>query len=249
MNDKLIRIFEFLDRNKLYNQKYKQVEYGKALYGCNGNIEKLRSLCIFVYNTQSFPKLNLLLNFLQSISKVNSMEDFIRQMILNVPRLTQTEVCKPSGDPVKVNYNILFKVLLNQAGWGDKTAALFTKIIYEIHHSYPDLGFWDDAPKQVEADDELFLPVDAVILHIFHTLSNADWDFIKVNNVLKEFNDGDNMVLWDDLWFWGFITQVSRSSGRENSFNEAKLWSLQGFNNAELKEIENRAKDFIQKLQ
>ena len=38
------------------------------------------------------------------------------------------------------------------------------------------------------------------------------------------------MLIWDDLWFWGFITQrsapKSHGGGRTVGWNEGKYWSI-----------------------
>jgi len=133
MRENLYKIFEFLKQNQNYNANIRVIEYQKSMIGCTNIEDKVRSICVFVFNTQPFPKLDKLLNFMNSFKKLDSMEVFINQLINNTPRLKQTEVCNINGKAVRVDYNILFKVLLNQKGWGEKTAALFSKIIYVIH--------------------------------------------------------------------------------------------------------------------
>ena len=59
-------------------------------------------------------------------------------------------------------------------------------------------------------------------------LSNT---FRGINNYLKkECGYGsEDMLIWDDLWFWGFITQRSSaniSSKRVHDWNEEKYWSI-----------------------
>ena len=36
----------------------------------------------------------------------------------------------------------------------------------------------------------------------------------------------EEMEIWDDLWFWGFINQRGSGLNREFIWNEAKYWAL-----------------------
>ena len=35
-----------------------------------------------------------------------------------------------------------------------------------------------------------------------------------------------NFEVWDDLWFWGFITQKVSGGNRTMEFNTAKYWNI-----------------------
>ena len=140
-------------------------------------------------------------------------------------------------------YLRLFEILKDKnRGWGPKTSALLLKNIYQIHNYKNEemkrLAFWSDAPE-LKKTDRLMLPVDAVIEFIFQNQIEAyHWKsnhFVKINDFLfKRFSN--NMEVWDDLWFWGFITQrntiIKDKNGRNKSirkaekFNEGKYWSL-----------------------
>jgi hypothetical protein len=135
-------------------------------------------------------------------------------------------------------------------GWGEKTAALFTKSIYHLHNGkYPiELKLWKDAPTKIQANDKLYLPVDAVILFIFKKAKlTTKQGFSSINNFLSENYQGDKMEIWDDLWFWGFITQKGGRNNRIQKWNEAKYWALLHTNkNAKaITEINTKAVDFI----
>ena len=52
------------------------------------------------------------------------------------------------------------------------------------------------------------------------------WTFDKINRILSKNYTGDEIEVWDDLWFWGFITQKGSDSNRSFEWNEDKYWSL-----------------------
>ena len=122
----------------------------------------------------------------------------------------------------------MFQLLTKQPSWGDKTAALFVKAIYHTHIGYAkELHFWDDAPERLAEADQLYLPVDAVILYLFQEMGNpCKKTFSGINNYLKTNMPNSNFEVWDDLWFWGFITQKGNDDKRTMESNEAKYWNM-----------------------
>ncbi len=248
MNNKLSLLFDFLQKNSDYNRRVRKVEYEKALLGCEAVEDKIRSLSVFVFNTQAFPKLDLLLPFVKSIKAITTMKGFLEQLIENVPHLKETEVCNSAGKPAKVNYDNLFKALVHQKGWGEKTAALFCKIIYDIHANHSHLTFWEDAPQTLADKDVLYLPVDEVIKQVFNEIEPYNWDFAGVNREIARDWSGKDLLLWDDLWFWGFITQKIKHSQRITDYNEAKFITLQGIATKDFEKTRAKAMEFIEIL-
>ena len=128
----------------------------------------------------------------------------------------------------------LFYALKRQSGWGDKTAALFIKNLIDIHKSNDEsLHFIKDfeAPK---SQLSVFLPVDRVIIQIFDGLKQQHLyegacNFSGINKCLHsymEFSESPDLLIWDDLWFWGFITQKVTDKKRVTQWNSAKYCSL-----------------------
>ena len=113
----------------------------------------------------------------------------------------------------------------DQPGWGPKTAALFVKSIFHVHSEMynkdTNLKIWPKMYQKIEDGDVFRLPVDKVILEIFKaikptytkTMNNnrskeVQWSFTNINKLLSEYYPNPNDIeIWDDLWFWGFITQ------------------------------------------
>lgn len=123
--------------------------------------------------------------------------------------------------------------LRRQHGWGPKTAALFVKNLAYIELD-PDLKtkFWRDT--SVVTGDNLRLPVDKVITEVFKALAQRLPDvpaatIAGINDYLRDkldYRDHD-LLIWDDLWLWGFITQKNVKGGaREHGWNEAKYWAV-----------------------
>ncbi len=92
---------------------------------------------------------------------------------------------------------------------GGQTAAI-TKAIYHTHVDprYKSGAFLAGAPKSISEQDKLYLPVDQVISNIFEkSFGMLNPDFRNINDLISETYFGDQVEVWDDLWFWGFITQ------------------------------------------
>jgi hypothetical protein len=137
-----------------------------------------------------------------------------------------------------------------QDGWGKKTAALFSKTIFHLHNgNYSNsLTIWKDVPKSINSDDNFYLPVDAVIISIFNKLNNIKkWNFDNINATLKAKYIGQQIEVWDDLWFWGFITQNGSGDNRAFEWNENKYWVLkESDKNIEMiNEIKNKTEMFL----
>ncbi|MBZ5790654.1 hypothetical protein K8353_11085 [Burkholderia contaminans] len=120
-----------------------------------------------------------------------------------------------------------------QPGWGAKTAALFVRNLAYIE-STPKLRakFWRDT--RVLEGDQLRLPVDAVILTIFESLApHINWSkSISPSSVGRYFHHNleyrdEELLIWDDLWFWGFVTQkTAAGTARVHGWNESKYWAV-----------------------
>lgn len=115
-----------------------------------------------IANTQSDPKLDHLALFLKKLH--NDYGHEASPSIASFQAFLGIDTDKPLTD--------LYNGLRMQCGWGQKTAALFVKNVVNIHRSdVSRLHFFHDAKNRVrhiEADERLYLPVDAVIKHIFY---------------------------------------------------------------------------------
>lgn len=221
--DEIIQnLFVFLKNHRRYNYRFQLSEFRKILLPHTDPHERLISLLYHVYNTQSQPGMDNLAAFMGKFyqySRVSSFREFIKLLT------------KHSNVSYPLTYEGLFDCMRNQSGWGDKTAALFTKAIYEIHNSKftIDLRFWNDMPA-LGNTDKLYLPVDAVIQKIFDEITDGKLKgFARINQYLQSRYAPEEIEIWDDLWFWGFITQRSNGKGEREegfAFNKSKYWSL-----------------------
>lgn len=151
------------------------------------------------------------------------------------------------------NYSELYNAMKNQNGWGEKTSALFAKSIFHLHNNeYPsELRIWDDAPTDLGKNDKFYLPVDAVIIAIFKQIKPQNWNFKNVNKIIEQNYSGTDIEVWDDLWFWGFITQIGTGDGRAMGWNLNKYWTLRESdkNPKMILEIKKKANEFLNILQ
>lgn len=241
MNDRLENTFSFLTKNRQFNHLLQERFYHSVISPHSGTEAKIVSLLYHIANTQSQPKIDSLASFYKSIfqdtSCMSSMRNFIDKINPDRP----------------LNFDSLYNGLKNQNGWGKKTSALFSKSIYHLHdeHYSENLKIWDDVPKTIAENDNFYLPVDAVIIAIFKKIdSSVNWDFDKINKTLKAKYNGHEIEVWDDLWFWGFITQNGSGDNRVFEWNENKYWVLkESDKNPEIiTSIKEKADEFLKTL-
>lgn len=241
MKDRLRNIFTFLTENREFNHALQDRFYKSVISPYNETKEKVVSLLYHIANTQSQPKIDSLAGFYKSIFHdthcMTSMKRFIDKINPNQP----------------LTFDSLYNGMKNQDGWGGKTAALFSKSIFQLHngHYADNMKILDDVPKTITGMDNFYLPVDAVIIAIFKKLdSSIKWDFDKVNMTLKAGYSGQEIEVWDDLWFWGFITQNGSGDNRNFEWNENKYWALKESdkNPETIKTIKSKAHDFLSLL-
>jgi len=237
METKLNDLYSFLIENRKYNFELQNNYYKRILKNHEDPTDKLIALLYETANTQSRPKIDKLKNFHKKIfenrSYINNFEDFVKFL----------------GIGLKPNFDGLFFGLKKQDGWGDKTSALFVKVVYHIHNGEydKDLKIWNTIPIFNDTNDHLYLPVDSVIINIFNKVKKQSWNFKTVNQKLLQMENRKkiDMEVWDDLWFWGFINQKG-SSDRIFEWNEGKYWMLRDSNKNQniITEIEKKSAQF-----
>ena len=242
MKESLRDIFEFLIKNRNYNKELQIRYYSGIVKPQNNKADKIISLLYHIANTQSQPKIDNLAEFYKKIylnpDLLNSFYGFMS--VIN------------ENESVTKNYSRLFDGMKKQNGWGNKTSALFVKTIYHLHNNeYPnELKIWNDAPTDLDKNDVFYLPVDTVIIAIFKKISSKKWNFKSINKVIAENYNGKDIEVWDDLWFWGFISQIGTGEGREMGWNLNKYWTLRESDKAPvmINEIKNKAEYFLSLL-
>ncbi len=236
MDNKIDLLYQFLIENRTYNKSLQERFYKSVIIHYNSIPEKIASLLYHIANTQSQPKIDKLAEFYKKLYENNLTDSFANFITL----------INPGKVP---NYNSLFEGLHNQPGWGKKTSALFTKSIFHLHNGQYDneLKIWNDAPKTIDENDDFYLPVDAVIIAIFDKIdSSKTWNFDNINKALKAKYKINQIEIWDDLWFWGFINQHG-SVERKFLWNENKYWALKETdkNKDNIEEIKTKSIQFI----
>lgn len=236
----LDKLFEFLkDPNRRkYNAK---VQEGFLKIWVNDfkltTSEKVYNLLFNLVNTQSQPKLEKLSPFFKKANAAtknfNTFTDFNNKFLKNN----------------NTSFLSIYQKLEKESGWGKKTSALFVKTIFEMHNGrFNKYKIWNDVPK-LDKTDKLYLPVDQVIEKIFSEIYGKDLKFDKINEILQEqFKNPNDLIVWDDLWYWGFITQKGSGKTRDFvDFNEAKYWCMQYStkDEMEIRKIKEQCKIFL----
>ena len=209
-------------------------------------------------NTQSQPKLDPLADFWKLIYDeldkepecLDTLEGFINTISKKLDRKDLEKVKSKKLDKLDEVWHLLKLT----KGWGDKTAALFVKSCCNIHwdKANKNIKFWHDFPP-AQHESIIYLPVDRVIIHIFSELNIDEIEkgnkFEKINKyLLEKYKTPNEMLIWDDLWFWGFITQKSVGNDRLLEWNLAKYYAVfhTPKDRKSIKEIEALAKKFIE---
>lgn len=112
------------------------------------------------------------------------------------------------------------------------------------------LEIWEDAPQSLNNNDRLYIPVDTVIIEIFKRIGFDRCNFDTINKEVAKYYHGEAIEVWDDLWFWGFITQRRSGNQRTLGWNPNKYWSLENSNKDEIiiTEIKEKAEHFLKLL-
>ncbi|HMJ46809.1 MAG TPA: hypothetical protein VK498_05735 [Ferruginibacter sp.] len=237
MHNKIVRIFNFLNDNQHYNSVVQNNYWHSILIPYKNNTERAYSMLHHTFYSQSQAKLDKAKRYFEAIYRN-------QKALKTFKGFCEYHKVKSGENP----YKSLFKSLVDQEGWGEKTSALFIKNIFQLHHhsQQTNLRFWEDVPVLSKAD-KIYLPVDAVIIDIFQRIDSNLKTFKNINNYINQKEEWRNKILWDDLWFWGYITQKGSKSPRELVVNDAKYWSQIFFNKdpKEMQTIKLKSKQFI----
>ena len=248
-------------QNTAWNSHFQFQEYSAAMATGNTPRERLLLQLYAIANSQSQPKLDPLAKFWKSfhreykedIPSIYGLADFLTRDRVEDPLSSSTTTIEK-----------LYVGLKTQDGWGEKTAALFVKALVSIHFSDDKALHFLDTPSiqyvRNLKEEKIYLPVDAVIKHIFKSMNILAGDsFTAIKKCIFKFFESEEfaslnltriqaMIYFDDLWFWGFISQNSEDNERKNAWNENKYWGLKYTpkDNSSIVEIRQLADAFIQ---
>lgn len=221
-------IYNFLEENKIYNKELQDHFYKKMIWNRSTPFDRLVNLLHGTVKTQRFPNMYKLIPFfsnIQSLSTDKSIFTSINKLAdsLSVPGSTPSERKKP--------WESLYLALKAHHGWGSKTSALFVKNVINVHRSRNKvLHFLDDQPlpplsTSVSRNaDQIYLPVDGVIISIFKDLSDDKMKYPKrINEFLHENFSSCEILRLDDLWFWGTMTRRKGTITYDNETYEPPI--------------------------
>jgi hypothetical protein len=268
-SQQLKTLHAFLKTHRQWNEAFQQREYRRCLLACASPRERLLHFMHMNVNTQRQADMNDLARFWALIAtasdeQTSSPESLCALLETNC-KLKRLEHWQGPSTPPTGSWDRLFWTLRRVPGWGEKTSALFINGCIRLHENGPDdLHFWDATKLEPTATgtSKLYLPVDAVIKKIFHHLGIERPEFMQINNGLHSAKwSAEEMLIWDDLWFWGFLTQTSKpplkkgttkTEAKPNNerllveWNDAKFWSNPSFPALGESEIKTRAKEFYE---
>lgn len=224
LENKLKNLYDFLKNNRQYNAQVHALEYKRALLPFHKEKDKVISLMHYIAGTQSQPNINKLAVFFEQV-EINLQYDSFENFVNSLDNIPNKDGSTSKHDIANSYWDKLQK-LKNKPGWGPKTAALFCKALFKLHNEYEEkLNIW--AVKYnaaLKTTQGLQLPVDTVIVRVFQKLGYSPATFDSINQLLKK--ETWDIEVWDDLWFWGFITQKIIDNERVIIYNPEKLWTL-----------------------
>jgi len=218
-------LFLFIKSRRAWNTRFQLAEYRRCLSACDSAHQRIVALMHMVVHTQSKPKLSALATFWQWMNSA-PWGNRAPTLVELIDFIERTE----AHSHVAVGpWDRLFRALEAIDGWGPKTAALFVKCVINLHRSnLNELHFISDVEAARGIDsDRVYLPVDAVIRAIFSAVAevSATVSVHALNTFLRDLGYGpEDILLWDDLWYWGFFTQNSSSKKRVFGWNPARFW-------------------------
>lgn len=238
----LSRLFNFLERNRTWNESFQALEYRRAVAHCNDAYGRLVHLLHSTVNSQNQPKMRLLGDFWRRLDCFEGQHSPSLNSLTTHLERAQHKVARSTGP-----WDRLFHALAGQEGWGPKTSALFVKNIIAVHRGPRELHFLSDTDvaKSISEKDRIYLPVDAVIQHIFSCLGQETLSFSAINRRLLAEYSPEQMLTWDDLWFWGFFTQLSDGETRTFGWNLDKFWCQTSAPKTQVADVERLALEFV----
>jgi hypothetical protein len=247
---KLHQLLQFLIENQRFNKLIQTEEIKRHLLSSKSGSDQAKRLLIEAYGSNSLGKLDDSMRFMQVAEKImsrcGSFKDFCNQL----------------GLDTEYNIRDITKTLISEfkkehgSGFGYKKSSLFMRNLALIkRNSNLRKSFqWRDI--ETLQDNFSYIPVDAVIIEIFKHLRTNQIvkikiiDFENVNKFLSEFHLTDHrndFLIWDDLWFWGFISQKVTKNGRIHMWNEAKYWTIYHApkDSRSIKKIKGKVEEFL----
>ncbi|WP_241132543.1 hypothetical protein [Achromobacter insuavis] len=257
LQERLDRILAFLRQNTQWNRKFQESEYARCLSGCSSARDRLVSFLHLNVSTQSRVDMDGLTAFWQRLHRANDEQtSSLRAFTAYLQEQGSERVKKQTpaftaSEADADEWAALFLALNAQGGWGIKTTALFVKAAIRLHEGPKHLHFWPDATSTVGASlkSKPYLPVDRVILHIFRTLGLASPRVETINARLRARYSADEMLIWDDLWFWGFFTQEGNGENRTLGWNPGKFWHQLSSPKCEADKLELLCLEFLKLLE
>lgn len=247
------KLFAFLEKNTVWNREFQQRDYKRCLASCTTDRDRLVSFLHLNVNTQSGADMNGLRPFWELLhratpaetSSLKAFTTYVGQRAEELPQKKGRALANPAAD----DWELLFDALNSYRGWGTKTTALFVKASINLHRGPKELHFWSDAsPEFAPLKSTPRLPVDRVILRIFEELHFPSPRIDNINTEMRSRYTGEQMLTWDDLWFWGFFTQTVKDKDRILGWNSGKFWNQ--LSSPKDREVELRAlgEEFVQLL-
>lgn len=108
---------------------------------------------------------------------------------------------------------------------GEKKVALFMRDLDFCHRNVRSIF---DSYNEKVVSKSLVIPVDVVIRTIYDRLGLVNYDNKGYFNLINEHAKqefGEEFMIVEDLWFWGYFSTKGSENNREIVFNDAKFYT------------------------
>jgi len=245
MQSKSAKILTFLEQHEEWNLAFQREEFQRHLQHYATPKGRLAALLHLIAYTQSQPKMEPLAALWERVENHDWHADGP-----SLAELVAFFYASPQAPGTATPWDALYRGVRAQEGMGEKTAALFVKSIIMLHRSDLQHLYFLRDPLSAQAPvtaDIIRLPVDAVIRDIFSRHLGQEYKtFSRINKYLQEHFSPEQILRWDDLWFWGFFSQrTSSDSSRVTQWNPAKYWCQPSTDKKRIESAEVLCKAFI----
>lgn len=222
--NQFIKILDFVKKNQELKKDIELHFNSKLFLPCINVLNRLHYLYIDCINASRGSNLTITgescENFWQLISSLE----------IKNHKLEYSEFLKILSVHNKLEDKSLFNQMKMLKNFGNKKAALFINKLFWLQHSV-DFEYRIFNNFNLSKID-LEIPIDNVIIKIINEVlfSNNDIkldqnkDFLMINKFFKK-ELGNDFILIEDLWFWGYFCTKGNGNKRELEFNAAKFYS------------------------
>lgn len=222
--NRLFSILKFIKTNQ-YVKKNIELHFNSKLFlpGINAT-NRLHYLYIDCVNASRASNLSI------TGASCKIFWDLISRLENTNDKLDYSEFLETLSAHNQLGDKSLFNQIKMLKNFGNKKAALFINKLFWLQHNV-DVEYRIFSNFNLSKGD-LEIPIDNVIIKIINEVMfsnngiqlDQNKDFLMINRFFKE-ELGNDFLLIEDLWFWGYFCTKGNGKDRQIEFNKDKFYS------------------------